>query len=211
VGGPLLPHPRPGRHQGRHHPPPQDRAAAQGHHRHRPGRQPTIAWTRDHTAITAAAATDGSTPWQPTWKAPTCVPCTCYDATNSSRSSNGATATPKRPSRSVRSFSTTTTASTHSSPSSARTVIFGLIEADLRRAIAPATHLPGLLPEQRAARPTGTNILAAFDHLAATYTPTGLILDRLTPTQRTILAHLDIPLPWPERQDPDPKRCGKRD
>jgi hypothetical protein len=31
-----------------------------------------------------------------------------------------------------------------------------------------------------------------------TYTPHGPVLDRLTPTQRVILAHLDIPLPWPE-------------
>ena len=27
----------------------------------------------------------------------------------------------------------------------------------------------------------------------------GLILDRLTPAQRMILACLDIPLPWPEK------------
>ena len=90
-------------------------------------------------------------------------------------------------------------------------LVFGLIEADLRRAITPATHLPGLLPEQRAARPTGRNILAAFDHLGATYTHTGIVLDRLTPTQRTILGLLDVPLPWPENQDLDPNRCGKRD
>ncbi|HEX9888455.1 MAG TPA: IS1634 family transposase [Nitriliruptorales bacterium] len=89
-------------------------------------------------------------------------------------------------------------------------LIFGLIEADLRHAIAPATHLPGLLPEDRAAIPTGRSTLAAFDHLAATYTATGIVLDRLTPTQRTILGLLDIPLPWPEQQDLDPKRCGKR-
>lgn len=89
-------------------------------------------------------------------------------------------------------------------------LIFGLIEADMRRAIAPATHLPGLLPEQRAARPTGRNILTAFDHLAATYTTNGIVLDRLTPTQRTILGLLDVPLPWPEQQDLDLKRCGKR-
>jgi transposase len=90
-------------------------------------------------------------------------------------------------------------------------LVYGLIEADLRRAIAPSSHLPGLLPEDRAAKPTGRNILATFDHLAATYTRTGIVLDRLTPTQRTILGLLDIPLPWPEQQDPDPKRCGKRD
>ena len=90
-------------------------------------------------------------------------------------------------------------------------LVFGLIEADLRRAIAPAaTHLPGLLPEARAARPTARSTLAAFDHLAATYTTSGIVLDRLTATQRTILGLLDIPLPWPEQQDLDSKRCGKR-
>jgi hypothetical protein len=41
--------------------------------------------------------------------------------------------------------------------------------------------------------------LAAFDGLSATYTPGGLLLDRLTPAQRMILACLDIPLPWPEK------------
>lgn len=80
-------------------------------------------------------------------------------------------------------------------------LVFGLIEADLRRRIAPATSLPGLLPEGRAAKPTGRNILAAFQDLAATYTGNGLLLDRLTPTQRTILALFDIPLPWPEQAD----------
>jgi hypothetical protein len=53
-------------------------------------------------------------------------------------------------------------------------LIFGLIEADIRRRIGSDTHLPGLLGE-------------------------GPTLDPLTPTQRTILAHLDIPLPWPEK------------
>lgn len=81
-------------------------------------------------------------------------------------------------------------------------LIFGLIEADLRRALpADKPRLPGLLPEGRAAKPTGRNILVAFEHLAATYTHTGLILDRLTPTQRQILALLDISLPWPEQRD----------
>ena len=77
-------------------------------------------------------------------------------------------------------------------------LIFGLIEADLRRALGPDTPLPGLLGENRAAKPTGRNILTAFADLHLTYTRTGPVLDRLTQTQRTILAHLDIPLPWPE-------------
>jgi hypothetical protein len=78
-------------------------------------------------------------------------------------------------------------------------LIFGLIEADLRRALGPNTPLPGLLGEGRAAKPTGRSILTAFADLHLTYTPTGPALDRLTHTQRAILAHLDIPLPWPEK------------
>lgn len=87
---------------------------------------------------------------------------------------------------------------------------FGLIEANLRRAIHPHTHLPGLLPEQRTAKPTGANILRAFAHLTATYTHNGLKLDPLTTTQRTILAHLDIPLPWPEQTNQTNTKYGKR-
>ena len=78
-------------------------------------------------------------------------------------------------------------------------LIYGLIETDLRHAIGPDQHLPGLLPEGRAARPTGRNILAAFQGLGATYTPHGLRLDRLTHTQRQILNHLNIAPPWPEQ------------
>jgi hypothetical protein len=77
-------------------------------------------------------------------------------------------------------------------------LIFGLIEADLRRSLGPNTPLPGLLGEGRAAKPTGRSILTAFADLHLTYTHTGPVLDRLTHAQRTILAHLDIPLPWPE-------------
>ncbi|MEX2080425.1 MAG: transposase, partial [Dehalococcoidia bacterium] len=81
-------------------------------------------------------------------------------------------------------------------------LIFGLIEADLRRRLpAGQERLPGLLPEGRPAKPTGRNILAAFDGLAFTYTTGGPVLDRLTPTQRQILALLDIPLPWIEQTD----------
>jgi len=81
-------------------------------------------------------------------------------------------------------------------------LIFGLIEADLRRRLpANQPRLPGLLPEGRAAKPTGRNILAAFDGLGFTYTAAGPVLDRLTPTQRQILALLDIPLPWIEQAD----------
>ena len=78
-------------------------------------------------------------------------------------------------------------------------LIFGLIEAELRAALGPGTPLPGILPEGRAAIPTARAALAAFDGLHLTYTPAGIVLDRLTPAQRMILACLDIPLPWPEK------------
>jgi hypothetical protein len=98
-------------------------------------------------------------------------------------------------------------------------LVYGLIEADLRAALGPDTPLPGLLPEHRDAVPTARAVLAAFTDLHATYSSTGLVLDRLTPVQRRILAHLDIPLPWPEihstttpfnNPDHDPQLCGKR-
>ncbi len=78
-------------------------------------------------------------------------------------------------------------------------LIFGLIEAELRASLGDGVSLPGILPEGRAAIPTARAALAAFDGLHLTYTPAGIVLDRLTQVQRTILAHLDIPLPWPEK------------
>jgi transposase len=78
-------------------------------------------------------------------------------------------------------------------------LIYGLIETDLRQALGPDQHLPGLLPESRAARPTGRNILTTFQGLGATYTPHGLRINRLTHTQRVILNHLNIAIPWPEQ------------
>lgn len=80
-------------------------------------------------------------------------------------------------------------------------LIYGLIETDLRQALGPDQHLEGLLPEGRAARPTGRNILAAFQGLGATYTPQGLRLDRLTTTQRRILDLLNIDLPNDEHSE----------
>lgn len=78
-------------------------------------------------------------------------------------------------------------------------LVFGLIEADLRRALGPDQELPGLLPEGRSARPTGRAILAAFQGLGLTHTRHGIILDPLTGTQRRILDLLGIPTPWPEQ------------
>lgn len=82
-------------------------------------------------------------------------------------------------------------------------LIFGLIEAQLRTALGDGVPLPGILPEGRAAKPTARAALVAFDGLSVTYTKGSLVLDRLTQVQRTILALLDIPLPWPERLGQD--------
>jgi transposase len=76
-------------------------------------------------------------------------------------------------------------------------LVFGLIEADLRRALGDGGELDRLLPEGSAARPTGRNVLAAFQGLGLTYTRQGIALDRLTATQRRILGLLDVSIPWP--------------
>ena len=174
--------------------------------------KPTIAWARDQAAIDAAAATDG------VYALATNLPGADLRAIHVLRHYKAQEVVERR-NRDAKSTLRVRPVFLHNddridtliSIVGLALLVYGLIEADLRRAIAPASHLPGLLPEDRAAKPTGRNILAAFDHLAATYTRTGIVLDRLTPTQRTILGLLDIPLPWPEQQDPDPNRCGKRD
>ena len=78
-------------------------------------------------------------------------------------------------------------------------LIFGLIETQLRKALDDRELIPGLLPEGRAAKPTGRNVLGAFQGLGLTYTPQGIRLDRLTHTQRRILELLEIQSPWPEQ------------
>jgi Domain of unknown function (DUF4277)/Transposase DDE domain len=88
-------------------------------------------------------------------------------------------------------------------------LIFGLIEAQTRAALGPEQHLPGLLPEGRAAKPTGRNILAAFQGLGLTYTHTGIRLDPLTDTQQHILDLLQIQPPWPQQADHALTSCGK--
>jgi transposase len=77
-------------------------------------------------------------------------------------------------------------------------LVFGLIETQARQRLDHQA-LPGLLPEGRAAIPTGRNILAAFQGLGLTYTPNGIRLDRLTHTQRRLLELLDTTPPWPEQ------------
>ena len=83
-------------------------------------------------------------------------------------------------------------------------LIFGLIETGLRQALQhdprQSRELLPLLPEGRLAKPTGANVLAAFQGLDLTYTHRGIELDPLTPTQQRILELLQIQPPWPQRQ-----------
>lgn len=76
-------------------------------------------------------------------------------------------------------------------------LIYGLIEAELRQAIAPARNIAGLLPEGRSARPTAENVFKAFTGLGyqRARTTNGLeeIPDPLTPAQRSVLDALGIP------------------
>jgi len=88
-------------------------------------------------------------------------------------------------------------------------LIFGLIEAQTRAALGPEQQLPGLLPEGRSAKPTGRNILAAFQGLGLTYTHTGIQLDTLTNTQQQLLDLLQIQPPWPTQADHAVTNCGK--
>jgi transposase len=78
-------------------------------------------------------------------------------------------------------------------------LIFGLIEAQVRAALGEDQQIPGLLPEGRAAKPTGRNILTAFQGLGINYTHHGIELDRLTDTQQHVLDLLKIQPPWPQQ------------
>jgi hypothetical protein len=93
-------------------------------------------------------------------------------------------------------------------------LIFGLLETQVRNALAadqqqPDKRLP-LLGEDRLAKPTGANILSAFQGLNLTYTHRGIELDPLTPTQQRILHLLAIQSPWPRRGEVALANCGKR-
>jgi hypothetical protein len=83
-------------------------------------------------------------------------------------------------------------------------LIFGLIETGARQALDADPRqdhkLLPLLPEGRLARPTGANILSAFQGLNLTYTHRGIELDPLTPTQQRILQLLRIQPPWPQQE-----------
>jgi Domain of unknown function (DUF4277)/Transposase DDE domain len=93
-------------------------------------------------------------------------------------------------------------------------LIFGLLETQLRNALNADEQQPdkrlALLPEDRLAKPTGANILSAFQGLDLTYTHRGIELDPLTPTQQRILKLLGIQSPWPQRGQVALANCGKR-
>ena len=91
-------------------------------------------------------------------------------------------------------------------------LIFGLIETETRTALGDTELIPGLLPENRSAKPTGRNVLGVFQGLGLTYTRTAIELDRLTHTQRRVLELLQITPPWPEQQPAHLtlSSCGKR-
>jgi hypothetical protein len=90
-------------------------------------------------------------------------------------------------------------------------LIFGLIETESRKSLDEHELLPGLLPENRAAKPTGRNVLSVFQGLGLTYTQAGPRLDQLTHTQRRVLELLQITPPWPEQtnQHTALNNCGK--
>lgn len=82
-------------------------------------------------------------------------------------------------------------------------LVYGLIETELRQAIAPARTIAGLLPEGRAARPTAENVFRAFTGLGyqRARTTNGLehIADPLTLAQQAILDALAIRSILPSR------------
>jgi hypothetical protein len=94
-------------------------------------------------------------------------------------------------------------------------LVYGLIESEVRQAIAPARTIAGLLPERRAARPTAENIIRAFTGLGfqRARTPNGLqeIPDPLTPAQHAILNALRIPSTLPSGRSLRSEQCGIRD
>lgn len=94
-------------------------------------------------------------------------------------------------------------------------MIYGLIEAAVRRGIEPARTIPQLLPEGRSARPTAPNIFAAFSGLGfqRVRTRDGLrdLPDPVTWAQTRILSALGVTaITPPQAPDLPLKRCGKR-
>lgn len=174
------------------------------------GDRPTLEWKRDHAAIRRAAAIDGI------YALATNLPGR-ITATQVLRLYKGQTLVEQRH-RDAKATLRVRPIFLHNDDRIGALVsivglallVFGLIESDLRKALGPTEALKGLLPEDRTARPTGRNILAAFQSLGLTYTRDGLLLDRLTSTQRQILRLLKVKIPWPEQPNSAHSRLAER-
>jgi len=167
--------------------------------------RPTISWARDHDAITAAAQTDGI------YALATNLPGTRLTAGQMLRTYKGQQIVERRhrdykQTLRVRPIFLHNDDRIHALTSiiGIALLIFGLIETELRKRLDDDEPLPGLLPEGRAAKPTGRNVLSAFQGLGLTHTRAGIQLDRLTHTQRRILELLEITPPWPEQPAAQP-------
>ena len=167
--------------------------------------KPTLTWTRDHDAIAAAGQTDGL------YALATNLPGARLTAGQLLRDYKGQQIVERRH-RDYKQTLKVRPIFLHNddriyaltSIIGIALLIFGLIETELRKAIADDELIPGLLPENRAAKPTGRNVLGAFQGLGLTYTHTGIELDRLTHTQRRVLELLHITPPWPEQRPAHP-------
>jgi transposase len=163
--------------------------------------KPTLTWARDHDAIAAAARTDGI------YALATNLPSKRLTAGQLLRDYKGQQIVERRH-RDYKQTLKVRPIFLHNddriyaltSIIGIALLIFGLIETETRKALGDTELLPGLLPENRAAKPTGRNVLGVFQGLGLTYTQTGVELDRLTHTQRRILQLLQITPPWPEQQ-----------
>jgi hypothetical protein len=175
--------------------------------------RPTLTWARDHDAIEQAAQTDGI------YALATSIPGRRLTAGQLLRSYKGQQIVERRH-RDYKQTLKVRPIFLHNddriyalaSIIGIALLIFGLIETELRKRLHDDELLPGLLPENRAAKPTGRNVLSVFQGLGLTHTRTGIELDRLTHTQRRVLELLDITPPWPEQTPADlaPSYCGKQ-
>lgn len=177
--------------------------------------RPTIAWERDHNAITHAARTDGI------YALATNLPHKRLTASTILRHYKAQEVVERRH-RDLKQTLKVRPIFLHNddriyaliSIIGIALLIFGLLETQVRQALATDPEqsdkrLP-LLPEDRLSKPTGANILSAFQGLDLTYTHRGIELDPLTPTQQRILNLLEIQPPWPCRAQVALANCGKR-
>ena len=166
--------------------------------------RPTITWARDHDAIDAAARTDGI------YALATNIPGERLTAGQLLRTYKGQQIVERRH-RDYKQTLKVRLIFLHNddriyaltSIIGIALLIFGLIETELRKHLREDEPLPGLLPENRAAKPTRRNVLSTFQGLRLTYSHAGIQLDRLTHTQRRVLELLQITPRWAEQTPVD--------